>query len=167
MLAVPMLAFALAAPELAVVPEVDLERYAGKWFEIARLPNRFERSCASDVTATYALRDDGKIDVRNACRKADGSMKEANGTAKLRDAGGPASKLKVTFFWPFYGDYWIVRLDPEYNWALVGSPDRDYLWILSRTPSLTEAVYSDIVRSAAEKGFETSRLIRTKQTQSQ
>src|SRR6476659_10065823 len=97
-----------AKPPLDAAPSVDLNRYAGRWHEIARFPNRFQRDCASDTTATYTLRPDGKITVLNQCRKADGSTIKVTGTAKLADAKGPSSKLKVTFFWPFYGDYWII-----------------------------------------------------------
>jgi apolipoprotein D and lipocalin family protein len=114
------------APE--VVPAVDLKRYAGRWHEIARLPNRFQRDCAGDVTATYTLRPDGKIAVLNECRAADGRTKSARGTARVASKQGPNTKLKVSFFWPFSGDYWIIGLDPDYRWALVGGSGRDYLW---------------------------------------
>lgn len=149
---------------LQVVPSVDLKRYAGKWYEVARLPNRFERDCAQDVTATYTLRPDGKITVVNACRKADGSMKSAKGTAKLADKNGPNSKLKVTFFWPFYGDYQIMDLDPEYRWAVVGEPSRGYFWILSRTAQLPEDVMAGILERAKAQGYELKDLIRVKQS---
>ena len=115
---------------LAVVPHVDLTRYQGKWYEIARLPTRFQRDCASDVTAQYTLQDDGKIEVLNACREANGKLKRAKGIARLRDKQGPNSKLKVRFFFFFSGDYWILDLDKGYKWVLVGTPNRRYLWIL-------------------------------------
>jgi apolipoprotein D and lipocalin family protein len=149
---------------LEVVPSVDLNRYAGKWYEVARLPNRFERDCARDVTATYTLRPDGKITVLNECRKENGQLKSAKGTAKLADKNGPNTKLRVTFFWPFYGDYWIIDLDPEYRWAVVGEPGREFFWILSRTPSLPEDVIAGILERARGKGFELGNLIRPEQT---
>jgi apolipoprotein D and lipocalin family protein len=159
------LAFAAcAASELTVVPSVDLKRYAGAWYEIARFPTRFQKDCASDVTATYTLKPDGDVEVLNACREAGGKTKQAKGTAKLADKKGPASRLKVTFFWPFYGDYWIIGLDPDYKWAVVGAPGRDYLWILSRTPQINDGLYQKLVEDAKQKGFDTSRLVRTRQS---
>lgn len=148
---------------LEVVPSVDLTRYAGKWYEIARLPNRFQRDCASDTTATYTLRPDGKITVLNECRTADGRRKAATGTARVADSRGPNTKLKVTFFWPFSGKYWIIDLDPEYRWAVVGEPGRDYLWVLSRGPRLDEPIYQQIVERAKQQRFDTGKLLRTRQ----
>lgn len=148
---------------LEVVPAVDLTRYAGKWYEIARLPNRFQRDCAGNTAATYTLRPDGKITVLNECRKADGRQKSATGTARLADPKGPNTKLKVTFFWPFSGNYWIIGLDPEYRWAVVGEPSRNYLWILSREPQLNPALYQQIVERAKQQGFDTGRLLKTPQ----
>jgi apolipoprotein D and lipocalin family protein len=158
-----MLMAAMAAATLQVVPSVDLSRYAGRWHEIARLPNWFQRGCASDTTATYTLRPDGKIGVLNECRKANGGVSTAKGTAKVADPKGPNTKLKVTFFWPFSGDYWIIDLDPEYRWAVVGEPARKYLWILSRTPKLDDAVYQGVVERARAQGFNVGKLIRTPQ----
>jgi apolipoprotein D and lipocalin family protein len=148
---------------LEVVPSVDLTRYAGKWYEIARLPNRFQRDCAGNTTATYTLRPDGKITVLNECRKADGRQQSAKGTARVADAKGPNTKLKVTFFWPFSGDYWIIDLDPEYRWAVVGEPGRRYLWVLSREPQLDAALYQQIVERAKQRGFDTGKLLKTRQ----
>jgi len=144
-----------------VVAKVDLNRYAGKWYEIARLPNWFQRQCASDTTAEYTLRPDQKIDVVNACRKANGSIQTAKGTARIADPDGPNTKLKVTFFWPFSGKYWIIDLDSDYQWAVVGEPGRDYLWILSRTPRLDPDVFDGIVMRAKRQGYKVDRLIRT------
>ncbi len=146
--------------ELAVVGAVDLSRYAGRWYEIARLPNRFEKKCADSVTATYTLGSDGKVDVVNRCRKANGEYTTATGKAKIVDKKTNA-KLKVTFFWPFYGDYWILDLGPNYEYAVVGAPNRDYLWILSRTPQLDEQLYQRLLREMATRGFATDRMIRT------
>lgn len=148
---------------LQVVPSVDLSRYAGKWYEIARLPAWFQRDCASDTTATYTLRPDGKISVLNQCRKADGVLKSAKGTAHVAVSDGPNTKLRVTFFWPFYGDYWIIDLDPQYRWAVVGEPQRKYLWILSRDPHLDQTLYAQIIDRAKKQGYDPAPLIVTKQ----
>jgi apolipoprotein D and lipocalin family protein len=146
--------------ELEVVSSVDLSRYAGRWYEIARLPNRFEKKCADSVTATYTLRSDEKVDVVNRCRKANGQYTTATGKAKVVDKKTNA-KLKVTFFWPFYGDYWILDLGPNYEYAVVGAPNRDYLWILSRTPQLDEQLYRRLLTEMSTRGFATDRMIRT------
>lgn len=151
-------------PPLEPVPSLDLERYAGRWYEIARYPNRFQRDCVSDTTATYTLRSDGKVTVLNECREADGKLKSAKGTAKPANENGPASKLKVTFFWPFYGKYWVIDLDLEYQWAVVSEPGRAYLWILSRTPRIDEALYDQIVKRLIERGFDAGKIMRTKQS---
>ena len=151
----------LGLPELRVVGQVDLGRYVGQWFEIAAFPQRFQRGCTAS-TATYARRDDGQIDVVNRCRlgSPDGSEKVAEGRARVVDPSTNA-KLEVSFFRPFWGDYWIVDLDPDYGWAVVGHPSRDYLWILARTPALDPATYDGIVARLAAQGYETGRLVRT------
>ena len=151
--------FADSTPELKTVPTVDLNRYIGKWYEIARYPNRFEKECASDVTAQYTLRENGKIEVVNSCRRSDGTMKSSKGSAKVADKQTNA-KLKVTFFWPFYGNYWIIDLDPEYRYAVVSEPGRDYLWILSRTPKLEPVVYDALTAKLRQNGFDPGRLIK-------
>lgn len=155
-------AFADSNADLKTVSSVDLNRYLGKWYEIARYPNRFEKSCASDVTAQYSLRSDGKIEVVNSCRKADGKWKASKGSAKVADKQTNA-KLKVTFFWPFYGNYWIIDLDPEYRYAVVSEPGREYLWILSRTPKLDPALYEAITTRLRQNGFDPDRLIKPPQ----
>jgi apolipoprotein D and lipocalin family protein len=142
---------------------VDLDRYLGKWYEIARYPNRFEKDCASDVTAQYTLRADGKIEVVNSCRQSDGKVKYSKGSAKIADRQSNA-KLKVTFFWLFYGNYWIIDLDPDYRYAVVSEPGRDYLWILSRTPQLDSAVYNQIAGRLREQGLDPARLIKPPQS---
>jgi apolipoprotein D and lipocalin family protein len=151
-------------PPLRVEPSVDLARYAGKWYEIARLPNWFQRACASDTTATYTVRPDGKVDVVNACRKKDGSLKSVQGIARPAGGDEPNTKLKVTFFWPFSGKYWIMDLDPDYRWAVVGEPGRGYLWILSRTPQMDQAIYESILKRASAQGYDIGRLLKTRQT---
>jgi apolipoprotein D and lipocalin family protein len=148
-----------AEASLRTVDVVDLKRYAGTWHEIARLPNRFQRQCVTDTTATYTIREDGKIEVLNACRRADGSIDRVKGVAKRASKDGPASRLRVTFFWPFYGNYWIIDLDPDYRWAVVGEPKRRYLWVLAREPQLDAAVLEGITARAQAQGYDLSTLL--------
>ena len=148
--------------ELEVVQSVDLTRYIGRWYEIARLPNSFQKKCADTVTANYTMREDGKIEVINRCRKASGEYTTAKGKAKIVDKKTNA-KLKVTFFWPFYGDYWILDVGPNYEYAVVGEPGRKYLWILSRSPRMDEALFQQLLQKMAAKGFNTEMMIRTPQ----
>lgn len=153
-------------PPLEVVESVDLERYLGRWYEIARYPNFFEQDCLA-VTADYALREDGNIEVVNTCRKftLDGEVEVARGVARVADPRTNA-KLKVRFFGPFEGDYWIIELDDDYQYAVVGEPSRRFLWILSRTPTMDPAVYDDIVSRLPERSYEPGRLIRVTQPES-
>ena len=144
---------------LEVVPNVDLERYLGKWYEIAHLPARFQEGC-TNTTATYTLSKDGNITVLNECRR-NGKPRQAKGKAKIVDKTSGA-KLKVTFFWPFSGDYWIIALGKDYDYAVVGTPDRKYLWILSRTSQIDPKLYTQLLESAKSKGFNTNNLIKTK-----
>jgi apolipoprotein D and lipocalin family protein len=148
---------------LTAVDHVDLRRYAGKWYEIARYPNRFQRNCQSDTTAIYTLRDDGKVQVVNACRKQNGEMITARGTAKVVDAKSNA-KLKVTFFWPFYGDYWVIGLSPDYQYAIVGEPGRKYLWILNRAPIMEETTYREVLKLVETLGYQAGKLQKTNQS---
>jgi apolipoprotein D and lipocalin family protein len=143
------------------VSSVDLRRYTGVWYEIARLPNRFQKNCTSDVTATYTLRDDGKIRVLNQCLDESGKRKSAEGTARVVE-GTSNAKLKVTFFWPFYGDYWILDLGSNYEYAVVGEPRRKYFWILSRTPQFNDQLYKQILERGARQGYDLTRLIKTR-----
>lgn len=152
----------------ATVSSVDLDRYAGKWFEVARFPNRFQRQCVRDVTATYALRPDGRVDVLNRCLGDKGTRIEASGVARSVDPESNA-RLEVRFapawlsFLPMvWGDYWIIDLDDRYTTAVVGSPDRRYLWLLSRTPTVPEPVYQRLVASAARAGYAVDQLVRTR-----
>ena len=156
----------LSGPENAgvkVIGYVDLNRYTGTWYEIARFPNSFERGlkCA---TATYTLRDDGRISVLNKGHKINNpsEIKEAKGLAWVPDKTYPA-KLKVRFFWPFSGDYWILALDPSYRFVLVGDPSRKYLWILSRTKKMEDQDYNHLLEIAKENGFDVSRLMLVEQ----
>ena len=157
---------------LQVVPDVDYQRYAGTWYEIARLPNKFQRDCAGEVTATYAPRPDGRIAVTNRCREADGQVKEAEGVAR-RVKGQPPSVLQVRFapaflsFLPMvWGDYQIIDLGAGYDYAVIGTPDRSYLWILARVPQVDPDVYRRIVERARQQGFDVSALTATRQAQS-
>jgi apolipoprotein D and lipocalin family protein len=140
---------------------VDLGRYLGTWYEIAAFPQRFQRGCTA-TTANYSLRKDGLITVLNRCRKGsvDGPEKSAKGRAKVVDRASNA-KLKVSFFGPFWGDYWIIDLGASYEYAVVGHPSRDYLWILGRKPTLPEAVYKGILGRLEAQGYETGRLVKT------
>ena len=156
------------APAVRTVPFVDLSRYAGDWFEIARFENRFQRQCVGDVRASYARRADGRIDVVNRCRTADGQT-EASGVARLLDEQTHA-KLKVRFApawlsWlpPVWGDYWIIGLAPDYSWAVVGDPGREYLWILARMPSLDAESMAAARTAALDNGFDVRRLVQTPQ----
>lgn len=151
----------LSYPE--TVKKVDLNKYLGTWHDIAHLPFSYQADCYN-TTATYALLPNGDISVENKCRlkSFDGEEKKAVGKAWIVDKNSNA-KLKVQFFWPFRGDYWILELDDEYKWSLVGSPNHYYLWILSREPSLEPAVYDEIVKKAKLKGYDVSRLIKTPQ----
>jgi apolipoprotein D and lipocalin family protein len=155
-------------PPVRAVPFVDLDRYAGDWFEIARFPNRFQRQCIGDVRATYARRPDGRVDVVNRCRAAEGET-EARGVARIVDERTSA-KLKVRFapawlsWLPMvWGDYWIIGLAPDYSWAVVGDPDRDYLWILARAPHLDDASMAVARTAARDNGFDVERLVPTSQ----
>lgn len=165
LLALALFAGTASAPAqapLTTVDHVDLDRYAGKWYELGRMPNRFEKKCDRDVMAEYT-REGDSIRVENRCVKADGTLTVAKGKAKVADTSTNA-KLKVTFFWPFYGDYWIIGLDPEYKWAVVGTPKRDYLWVLSRTPSLPQAEMEKVLHLVEQRGYKRSDPVPTKQT---
>jgi apolipoprotein D and lipocalin family protein len=150
-----------AAPPLEVVPSVDLSRYVGTWYEIAKYPNRFQRGCVG-ATAEYTLAPDGKrVEVVNRCREIDsGKEKSIRGKARVVDPATNA-KLSVTFFWPFSGDYWILAVGEEYEYAVVGTPDRKYLWFLARTPAIGDDLYSRLVDLARERGFDPARIERT------
>jgi len=147
--------------ELETVPYVDLNRYMGQWYEIAHMPFWSQRNCFAS-TAHYTLNDDGTVTVINACRKgqADGPLKEVRGKAWVVDAESQ-SKLKVQFFWPFSGNYWVLKLGEQYEYAVVSEPNRKYLWILSRTPTIDPDLYQEILQDMDEWGFDTTKLIRT------
>lgn len=152
---------------LETVDAVDLERYAGRWYQIALLPNAFQRQCARDTSATYRLLDDGQVEVVNACVGADGKAQVARGLARVNAAYGDPARLEVRFapawlgWLPFvWGDYWILALEPDYSAVLVGAPGHEYLWVLAREKSLDAGVYARLVEHAAAQGFEVSKLVR-------
>ena len=167
-LAVPLFALApgaatAQAPRLLTVPGVDLQRYAGTWYEIARLPNRFQAHCVGDTTATYTPNPDGTVAVLNRCRTREGAIEEADATAWPQDATN--AKLKVSFLpqairWlPFgRGDYWVLELEPGYGWVLVGEPGLRYLWVLARQPAMPKDTLEGLLGRAREMGFPVDRI---------
>ena len=166
--AMALASFPLSAQDAALpntsVPALDLQRYAGQWHEIARLPMFFQRKCAANVTATYTPREDGKIGVRNACDDKDGVAMVSEAVA--RPVSGQPGQLQVRFApawlsWApmVWADYWVVELDPDYQWAVVGGPSREYLWVLSRTPTLDRAQFDSIRARAARRGYPVDQLV--------
>jgi len=157
---------ALAAPAapgagpapLRTVSRVDLARYVGTWYEIASFPQRFQKGCTATV-AEYSLRADGMIQVVNRCHRdsLDGRETIARGRARVIDRETNA-RLKVSFFWPFWGDYWIIDLDPDYRFAVIGHPSRKYLWVLSRSRTMEARVYSGILERLTGQGYDVGRL---------
>ena len=149
---------------LEVAPALDVQRYLGRWYAIASFPQRFQEGCVA-TTADYSLRDDGQIRVENRCRTEtlDGEERSATGVAWQTDPENAPAKLRVSFFWPFYGAYWIIDLDADYQYAVVGHPSREYLWILSRTPQMEPALFTELVGRVEKKGFDPARLNRTLQ----
>ncbi len=150
-------------PPLQTVPKVDLDRYMGTWYEIASFPQRFQKGCVASK-ATYSLRSDGRVSVLNECRDKtlDGKLRTAKGTAWVVDKSTYA-KLKVRFFWPFSGDYWIIDLGADYEYAVVGHPKRTYLWILSRKPRMDSKTYEGILQRLKAQAYDISRLNRNLQ----
>lgn len=150
----------------SVANKLDLDRYLGTWYEIARYNHKFERGLVG-VTANYSMRSDGKIKVVNRGYKdsLDGSFSEAIGKAKIPNTKYPA-KLKVSFFLFFYGDYFVMELDDDYQWAIIGSSSDKYLWILSRQPIMDQTIYDDLLERLVSRGYDTKALIRVKQNPS-
>jgi len=151
---------ALGAGPVKAVEMVDLARYAGLWHELARIPNRFQRQCARESLAVYGLQSDGRLRVLNQCRRSRGRVDQARGVARVVDPGANA-RLRVSLVdllgWrPFWGDYWIIGLDPDYRWAIVGSPDRRYGWILARSRSLDRASWRAIAGILVAQGYRPS-----------
>ena len=152
---------------LITVKRVELKRYAGKWYEISKIPNRFQRQCAGNTTAQYTIRDDGRIDVINRCQKENGDFDQAIGIAKAVDPVTNA-KLKVSFVrflwrWWFWGDYWIIGLGTDYTYAIVGTPSRKYGWVLSRTPEMNPDQYESVVEELRKQGYNPGDFERTQQ----
>jgi apolipoprotein D and lipocalin family protein len=159
---------AVAQP-LRVAEGIDLNRYAGKWYEIARLPNRSQIHCAREAIAQYAVRADGRIDVINQCRTSTGRIDQARGIARKGKSGNNAA-LQVRFapailsFLPsVWDDYWILAVGPDYTWAVAGAPNRQLLWILSRAPSMSDASYAQAIEVVKGNGFDATRLVKTPQ----
>lgn len=139
------------------VPHVDLDRYLGRWYEVARLPNRFQKQCVADVTADYQRLEEGKIQVINRCLTGNGEIDEAEGVARVVDKATNA-KLEVSFVslfgWQlFWGDYWIIGLAEDYSYAVIGTPGRKYGWVLSRTPQLSEEQWVEAAQLLTESGY--------------
>ena len=150
---------------MQTVSQVDLNKYAGKWYEIASYPQRFQRGCHC-TTAEYTLTDKGYVIVENRCNRdsVQGKLSYIKGKAFVVSNTGNA-KLKVQFFWPFRGDYWIIDLAADYSYAVVSTPGKKYLWILSRTPKMDNATYQGILKRLKEKGFDLAKLQTTVQVQ--
>lgn len=153
-------------PPLQTVAKVDLQRYLGTWYEIARTPFGIQdRNCARETTATYSARDDGAIDVLNRCLRADGTVFSAQGLATVVDPISNA-RLKVTFLpaWIRWlpvgrGDYWVLELAPDYSHVVIGEPGRRYLWILARAPRMDAATFNGIVARLPAHGYDPARLV--------
>ena len=160
-----MISFLSSKPtqNLPTVEKVDINKYAGQWYEIARLPNSFEKGLQC-VTATYTLKKNKKIKVLNKgySIKDTGKFSTAKGTAWVPNSEYPG-RLKVSFFWPFSGNYYIISLDEEYNYALVGDPSRKYLWVLSRSKNLDDTIYSELLDIAKINGFDVDNIIKVNQ----
>lgn len=144
---------------LKTVEKVDINNYLGTWYEIARLPHRFEKNC-KNVSANYTLKENGDIKVINSCTKID-TNKKSSATGIAYSTNKSNNKLKVSFFRPFYGDYWILILDKNYEYAVVGSPSREYLWILSRTKKIKKELYNKLLFQINKLDFDTKNLIKT------
>ena len=160
-----LLAGCASRPPLPTVPQVDIKRYEGRWFEIAKYPNWFQRGCIADTTAEYTAQPDGTIRIVNRCRQKNGSIREAGGQASVVP-GSNNAKLRVRFAGsPIAGDYWIIGLDEKnYSWALVGHPSRQFLWILSRESQMNPQTYSRIVTLAGKLGYKPERIEMSNQT---
>jgi len=153
--------------EVKTVDSVELNKYVGLWYEIAKIPNSFQKKCSRNTTATYVLRDDGRIDVINRCVESDGTVDEARGIARVVDTV-TNSKLEVSFvrvlgLQLFWGDYWIIGLDCEYKYAVVGTPSRKYGWILSRTPTLSHEDLDKIFETLRFQGYDPKSFVFTEQ----
>jgi len=149
----------LTSNPLPTVAKVEVDRYLGTWVQQALIPNRFQAMCVRNTTATYA-RDGAGLSVLNRCTDADNKPVEAKGVAKIVEDSNNA-KLRVSFFRPFYGDYWVLALDPDYQWVLVGEPKREFGWVLSRNAQLSDATYNTILDKAVALGYDKARFVRS------
>jgi apolipoprotein D and lipocalin family protein len=151
-------------PPLTTVASVDVPRYMGTWYEIAKYPNWFQKKCVSSTSATYSLQADGQVQVLNRCKTANGEWSEALGQARqLGHANSPRLQVRFAPAWlsflpMVWGNYWIIDLDPQYQWVVVSEPNREYLWILSRTPELPAAAYQSLQDKLAANGFDLQRI---------
>ena len=160
-IAIIMLNSCMQTKELPVVKNLDIKKYSGKWYEIARLPNKFEEGLKC-VTANYTIKENGKVIVENRGVYINDSTKTdyAKGIAWQPNSDTPA-KLKVRFFWPFSGNYWVLEIDSDYTYVLIGEPKRKYMWILSRSSKLDDKIYNMLLVKARHLGFDTDMLIKT------
>ncbi|WMW79207.1 lipocalin family protein [Undibacterium cyanobacteriorum] len=149
---------------MPTVDSVNLDRYLGKWYEITSIPNRFQAMCVSDTRAEY-VKDGDRIKVINRCRKQDGKIETAEGIAKIVD-GSNNAKLRVSFFRPFYGNYWVLDLDPDYQWVLVGEPSRKYAWVLSRNMQVDPQTLQKLMQKAESLGYQATQFKASVQAQS-
>jgi apolipoprotein D and lipocalin family protein len=161
-----ILASATASLPNAPVQNLDVPRYMGTWHEIARLPQKFQKQCVGDVTASYKQLSPARLQVTNACRKADGSMSVAVGEAKTTNVAAGALKVRFAPKWlswvgAVWGDYWIVDLDADYRWVVIGSPDKNYMWILSRDKNMPAEQLATLKARAAARGYAVDKLIRS------
>jgi len=160
---------AQATEPLSTVAVLDVPRYMGTWYEIAKLPNWFQRKCVGSTRAQYSLQADGLVEVANSCKLASGEFEDAIGAARqIGAANSPKLKVRFAPAWlslipALWGDYWVVELDDNYQWAAVSEPGRQYLWVLSRTPHMERAVYADVLARLARKGLEVQKLELTRQ----
>lgn len=168
-LTVSLLAACTSAPPapMATVANVDLNRYLGNWYQVSMIPNKFQAMCVADTQANYSLQDTwtgDSIRVTNRCRKSDGTVEAAVGVAKIVPDSSNA-KLKVAFFRPFYGNYWVLALGDNYDWVLVGEPKREFGWVLSRQPTLDAASLNAAMQRAEALGYQRSQFVTSPQTQ--
>jgi len=152
--------------EMKPVPSVDLKKYAGLWYEYSKIPNSFQKQCVSNTTAEYKLLEDGTIQVNNSCTDEDGKRDFVSGVARIVDRETNA-KLEVSFFsifgWrPIWGDYWVIGLDKDYQYAVVGTPGRKYGWVLSRSPKLTDEQLTEINKILTEQDYDLKKFVRSK-----
>jgi apolipoprotein D and lipocalin family protein len=158
-----------AGSELQTVAALDVPRYLGRWYEIAKFPNRFQKQCVADTRADYRMSPDGRISVINRCRNQQGRIEEAQGIARqLGPATSPRLEVRFAPAWlslipAVWGDYWVIDIDPDYQLAAVSEPSRNYLWILSRTPEVPEPVLTGLIERLRRQGLAVEKLVRTRQ----